>query len=130
MDSADLIIEAAWLLVSAVALGFGIWNLSDAYVDYHAAGQYVDRLKPARCLIAKGAIWRHWVRICIFGWWLVLGIAFTFFDLPDIPRLVGVLGLVATVAGFAFIGAQETRERGELEDILDELQEEDEDAPA
>jgi hypothetical protein len=112
------LLEAVWLVIAAVGLWFSVVNLQAARGDLKAARLVHNFRRTTRLVIAEGALVRNRIRVGIFVWWLLLGIGFGFFELPEAPRIAGLLGLLATAAGLAFTGIQEVHERGEVAELL------------
>lgn len=112
------LITLAWLLASLFGLVFWIINLRVALDDQKAARLIVNFRREARMIVVNGAVFRNRIRVAVFAWWSLLGIAFGFFKLPQILGLAGVLGLIATVLGLSVTGYQEARERRRLDAIL------------
>jgi hypothetical protein len=112
------IIELAWLIIATVGLVFAVLNLASARSDLVAARLVLNYRRDTRLVLASGAVQRNWIRVGVFAWWVLLGIGFGFFDLPDIPRIGGLLGLVGTAAGLAYTGIHEANERREVANLL------------
>lgn len=111
-------IELIWLLVSLAGLGYAYKNLRTAKGDVQASLLIENFRRETRLTMARGVVFRQRIEVAVFAWWVLLGIAFGFFELPPILGLAGVLGLIGTASLLAFSGFHEARWRERMADLL------------
>lgn len=111
-------VEAVWLLAALLALLFAAINLHHSRRDKRASLAVYNGMRASRIVVADGYMFRAHVRIAIFSWWTLLGVAYGFFEMPDAPKLAGTLGLVATAYAWSIIGIQEEAERRTLDGLI------------
>ena len=118
-------VEVVWSLVALLGLLFAWSELQEAKQDREQAETVQNGLREARMVVSDGYVLRNRVKVGIFSWWLLLGLMFGLFEVPEVPRIGGLLGLVVTAAGISLISGQQATERRTLRAIVARYQQQD-----